>query len=151
MAVSADVSIESEVIRLFDACDKTLGPLTALVNNAGVLRRNGGWRKLTLRAYIASCDERLWVVHLRARSSTSHVDEAWRVRRSDRECVFGASRLGGAGEYVDYAASKGALDTLTIGLANEVADEGVRVNSVRAGFIFTDFMQAEESRGALSV
>ena len=75
---------------------------------------------------------------MRARSGTADVHAAWRAGGAIVNVSSGASRLGSPNEYVDYAASKGAIDTLTIGLAREVAEEGIRVNAVRPGFIYTD-------------
>ncbi|SQF91342.1 oxidoreductase [Pseudomonas fluorescens] len=69
----------------------------------------------------------------------AHVAQAWRQGGSIVNVSSAASRLGAPGEYVDYAASKGALDSFTIGLSKEVAGEGIRVNAVRPGYIFTDF------------
>jgi NAD(P)-dependent dehydrogenase (short-subunit alcohol dehydrogenase family) len=138
-AVGADVSNEPEVIELFAACDRELGPVTALVNNAAVLEK---------QARIESMD----AARLQRVLATNVVGaficarEAVLRMATDRGGAGGAivnvssaaARLGAPGEYVDYAASKGALDTLTIGLAREVADRGIRVNSVRAGYIYTD-------------
>ena len=75
---------------------------------------------------------------MRARGRATHVDQAWREGWRHRERLVGRARLGSPGEYVDYAASKGAIDTFTIGLAREVAEEGIRVNAVRGGFIYTE-------------
>ena len=139
IAVAADISIESEVMRLFETCDRTLGTLTALVNNAGVLET-----QRRLEDMDAARLHRVFATNVYG--SFICAREAVRRMSVKRGGVGGAivnvssaaSRLGAAGEYVDYAASKGALDTLTIGLANEVAEEGIRVNAVRAGFIYTD-------------
>ena len=75
---------------------------------------------------------------MRARSGAPHVHPARRRGGAIVNVSSGAARLGAPGEYVDYAASKGAIDTLTVGLAQEVAQEGIRVNAVRAGFIYTE-------------
>ena len=114
--------------------DRQLGTLAALVNNAGILepqmrvehdgRRSAGAR---LR------DQRRGRVPVRARSGPAHVDADMAARRRDRQRLVRRDAAWLAGEYVDYAASKGAIDTMTIGLAREVAEEGIRVNAVRAG------------------
>jgi NAD(P)-dependent dehydrogenase (short-subunit alcohol dehydrogenase family) len=139
VAVAADVSSESDVIRLFDACDKALGPLTALVNNAAILEL-----QMRVDEMDAARLQRVFSTNIVGpflcareavrRMSTKHGGRGGAIVNVSS----GASVLGSPGEYVDYAASKGALDTLTIGLAREVATEGIRVNAVRAGHIYTE-------------
>lgn len=137
-AVQADVSRADEVEALFVVADG-LGPLTALVNNAGIVAPAARVDEVT-----AERVERLLAVNVVG--SFLCAGEAVR-RMSTRHGGGGgaivnvssaAARLGAPGEYVDYAASKGAVDTLTVGLAREVADEGIRVNAVRPGLIATD-------------
>ncbi len=139
IAVQADVSKEAEVTRLFKEIDEKLGRLTALVNNAGILLKQTTVENITaervnrlLTNNVTSCF--LCCREAIKRMSTSHGGAGG--------CIVNlssvAARLGSAGEYVDYAASKGAIDTLTIGLAKEVAAQGIRVNCVRPGFIHTD-------------
>jgi NAD(P)-dependent dehydrogenase (short-subunit alcohol dehydrogenase family) len=137
-AVQADVSASAEVAALFRAADE-LGPLTALVNNAGIVAPASRVDALTPDRI-----ERLLAVNVLGaflcageavrRMSTRHGGRGGAIVNVSSA----AARLGSPGEYVDYAASKGAVDTLTIGLAREVADEGVRVNCVRPGLIDTD-------------
>ena len=139
IAVAADVSVETDVIRLFETVDRTWGPLTALVNNAGILDRQ-------MRVEDMSVDRlnRIFATNITGyflcareavrRMSTKHAGAGGAIVNVSS----GAARLGAPGEYVDYAASKGAIDTMTIGLAKEVAAEGIRVNGVRPGFIYTD-------------
>jgi NAD(P)-dependent dehydrogenase (short-subunit alcohol dehydrogenase family) len=139
IGIAADVSSEPDVERLFETCDRDLGPPTALVNNAGVLER-----QMRVDAMDGARIQRIFATNVIG--SFLCAREAVRRMSTKRgghggaivNVSSGASRLGAPGEYVDYAASKGAVDTLTIGLAKEVADEGIRVNAVRAGYIYTD-------------
>lgn len=139
ISVAADVSSESDVERLFETCDRELGSPTALVNNAGILER-----QMRVEAMDAARIQRIFATNVIG--SFLCAREAVRRMSTKRggsggaivNVSSGASRLGAAGEYVDYAASKGAVDTLTIGLAKEVAEDGIRVNAVRAGYIYTD-------------
>ena len=143
IAVRADVSREDEVARLFAAVDETLGPITALVNNAGILERQMRVEEMTaarLHRVLATNVVGYFLCAREAvrRMSTRHGGRGGAIVNVSSA----ASRLGSAGEYVDYAASKGATDTLTIGLAQEVAAEGIRVNAVRPAFIHTDIHAA---------
>lgn len=139
IAVQADVSGESGVLDLFAQIDARLGVITALVNNAGALLPQGRVEDITA--------ERLDFI-FRTNVSSAFLCSREAIRRmSTRHGGVGgaivnvssaAARLGSPNEYVDYAASKGAIDTLTRGLSLELADEGIRVNCVRPGFIRTD-------------
>jgi NAD(P)-dependent dehydrogenase (short-subunit alcohol dehydrogenase family) len=139
IAVAADVAVENDVVQLFAETDRMLGKVTALVNNAGIVDR--GSRVETMPA------ERIQrMLAVNVTGSFLCAREAVK-RMSTRNGGKGgaivnvssvAARLGGAGEYVDYAASKGAIDTFTIGLAKEVGGEGIRVNAVRPGVIRTE-------------
>jgi NAD(P)-dependent dehydrogenase (short-subunit alcohol dehydrogenase family) len=139
IAVAADVASESDVIRLFETADKELGPLTALVNNAGILEQ-----QMKLEDMNAARLNRVFTTNITGCFLCAR--EAVRRMSTKRGGKGGgivnlssfASRLGAPGEYVDYAASKGAIDSMTIGLAKEVAEEGIRVNAVRPGFIYTE-------------
>ena len=139
IAVAADVSREPDVVRLFETCDRDLGSPTALVNNAGILEK-----QMRVEAMDAARIQRIFATNVIG--SFLCAREAVRRMSTKRGGAGGAivnvssaaSRLGAPGEYVDYAASKGAVDTLTVGLAKEVAGEGIRVNGVRAGYIYTD-------------
>jgi NAD(P)-dependent dehydrogenase (short-subunit alcohol dehydrogenase family) len=138
-AIGADVSSEAEVVRLFTAVDAAFGPLTALVNNAGVLEPQARVEETTAARLSRMLATNVIGSFLCAR-------EAVRRMSTRRGGAGGAivnvsslaARLGAPDEYVDYAASKGAIDTFTIGLAREVAQEGIRVNAVRPGVIYTD-------------
>jgi len=139
LAVQADISQEADVLRLFETCDARLGPLTALVNNAGVLERQTRVEQIDAARLQRVFATNVTGAFLCAREAVKRMSTTHRgaggaiVNVSSR-----AAQLGAPGEYVDYAASKAALDTLTIGLAKEVAGEGIRVNGVRAGIIYTD-------------
>jgi NAD(P)-dependent dehydrogenase (short-subunit alcohol dehydrogenase family) len=139
IAVQADVASDTDVIRVFETCDSEFGPLTALVNNAGVLEL-----QTRLESIETARLQRVFATNVFGAFACAR--EAVR-RMSTRHGGSGgaivnvssvAARTGSPGEYVDYAASKGALDTMTVGLAHEVAQEGIRVNGVRPGFIYTD-------------
>jgi NAD(P)-dependent dehydrogenase (short-subunit alcohol dehydrogenase family) len=139
IAVQADVAVEADVVRLFETCDRELGRVTALVNNAGILDLQS-----RVEAMTAARIERVFAVNVTG--SLVCAREAIR-RMSPRHggkggaivnISSGAARWGSPGEYVDYAASKGAVDSMTFGLARELAEEGIRVNAVRPGFTYTD-------------
>jgi NAD(P)-dependent dehydrogenase (short-subunit alcohol dehydrogenase family) len=139
IAVKADTSRGDDVERLFSTVDERLGPLTALVNNAGVLFRQARVDQIDedqLHRILATNVIGYFLCAKQAvlRMSTSHGGAGGAIVNVSSA----ASRLGSPGEYVDYAASKGAVDSLTTGLALEVAAENIRVNGVRPGFIHTD-------------
>ena len=139
VAIQADVSVEADVVRLFEALDRGLGPIRALVNNAGILERQGRVDEMDAARIGRVFATNVTGAFLCAREavkrmSTRHGGAGGAIVNVSSR----AAALGSAGEYVDYAASKAAVDTLTIGLAREVAAEGVRVNGVRAGVILTD-------------
>ena len=139
ITVQADVAVESQVLAMFDKVDSKLGRLTALVNNAGVVdvasrvdamsvaRLQRMFNTNILGSFVCAREavKRMSTRHGGAGGSIVNVSSA-------------AARVGSPGQYVDYAASKGAIDTFTLGLAKEVALEGIRVNAVRPGIIDTD-------------
>jgi NAD(P)-dependent dehydrogenase (short-subunit alcohol dehydrogenase family) len=139
IAVPADVSVEADVVRLFERVDAELGRPSVLVNNAGILEPH-----LRVEDMDAARLARVFATNvvgsfLCAREAVRRMS----TRRGGAGGVIvnlssAAARLGSPNEYVDYAASKGAIDTFTIGLAKEVAAEGIRVNAVRPGVIYTD-------------
>ncbi|MGB3310738.1 MAG: SDR family oxidoreductase [Nodosilinea sp.] len=139
IAVAADVAIENDVVRLFQTVDEQLGGVTALVNNAGILEQQRRVEDIDAARLSRILAANVTGSFLCAR-------EAIRRMSTQRGGAGGAivnvssvaARLGSPGEYVDYAAAKGAIDTFTIGLAKEVAEAGIRVNAVRPGFIDSD-------------
>jgi NAD(P)-dependent dehydrogenase (short-subunit alcohol dehydrogenase family) len=139
ISAQADIAVEREVIGLFERVDRSLGTITSLVNNVGILlpqmkleqmdsERINRILATNVTGYFICCREAV------KRMSTAHGGRGGAIVNVSSA----AARLGSAGEYIDYAASKGAVDTLTRGLALEVAEEGIRVNCVRPGFIKTD-------------
>jgi NAD(P)-dependent dehydrogenase (short-subunit alcohol dehydrogenase family) len=139
LAIAADVSVEEDVVAMFAEADRMLGRVTALVNNAGIV-------DLRSRVEDMSAERIQRMLAVNVTGSFLCAREAVK-RMSSRNGGNGgaivnvssvAARLGGPGDYVDYAASKGAIDTFTIGLAKEVGGEGIRVNAVRPGVIRTE-------------
>jgi NAD(P)-dependent dehydrogenase (short-subunit alcohol dehydrogenase family) len=139
LAFAADVGDEREVVRLFEQVDAQAGPLAALVNNAGVLEQ-----QMRVDQIDAARLQRIFMTNvvgpfLCAREAVRRMSARYGGAGGAIVNVSsGAARLGAPNEYVDYAASKGAIDTFTIGLAKEVAAEGIRVNAVRPGVIYTE-------------
>ncbi|WP_225785374.1 SDR family oxidoreductase [Xenophilus sp. Marseille-Q4582] len=139
LTVQADVGDEAQIVAMFRKVDAKLGRLTALVNNAGVVDA-----KADLAQMDAARLERMFRINVAGsflcareavrRMSTRHGGSGGAIVNVSSA----AARLGSPGQYVDYAASKGAIDTFTVGLAKEVADQGIRVNAVRPGLIDTE-------------
>lgn len=137
VAIKADVSREDEVRHLFDAAEAAFGPVTGLVNNAGIIGMKSRFQDITL-------DRWQGMQAINATGSFLVAREA--VRRMSAAGLGGAivnlssmaAPLGAAGEFVDYAASKGAVESMTIGLSREVAPLGIRVNAIRPGLIDTE-------------
>ena len=139
IAVQADVADEDQVLAMFAQVDAQLGRLTALVNNAGVVDRPARVDEMSLARL-----QRMFAINIVGsflcareavkRMSTRHGGQGGAIVNLSSA----AARLGAPGQYVDYAAAKGAIDAFTIGLAKEVAAEGIRVNAVRPGLIETD-------------
>ncbi|MBL8351777.1 MAG: SDR family oxidoreductase [Burkholderiaceae bacterium] len=147
IAVAADVADEPAVLAMFARIDAEVGPLSGLVNNAGIVAMKARLEEMSVERW-----QRMWAVNIGG--SLLCAREAVR-RMSTRHGGGGgaivnlssvAARLGAPGMYVDYAASKGAIDTFTQGLAQEVAAEGIRVNAVRPGIIDTDIHAASGDR-----
>ncbi|WP_248804807.1 SDR family oxidoreductase [Pseudomonas sp. MWU13-2100] len=140
IAVRADVSIEDEVIHLFNRVDAELGPVTALVNNAGTVGHKSRVDEMSEFRILQTLKTNtlgpiLCAKHAVHRMSPRHGGQGGNIVNVSSA----AARLGSPNEYVDYAASKGALDTFTLGLSKELAGEGIRVNAVRPGYIYTEF------------
>lgn len=139
ISVQADVAQEADILRLFETVDEQLGPLTALVNNAGIIEtcmrledmQADRWQRILTTNVIGSF---LCAREAVKRMSTLHGGTGGAIVNVSSV----AARLGSPEEFVDYAASKAAIDTMTLGLAKEVAAGGVRVNAVRPGIIYTD-------------
>ena len=139
IAVQADVAEEADILKVFQSVDEGLGPITGLVNNAGIVAA-----KARVDEYSADRVHRLLAVNVLGsilcareavkRMSSVHLGSGGAIVNVSSA----AARLGSPGEYVDYAASKAAIDTFTLGLAREVATEGIRVNAVRPGLISTE-------------
>ena len=141
--IQADVSRENEIVRLFDSAERELGPITGLVNNAGI---TGGFARV--EAVTSTMLKQVFAVNVIGvmlcaresvrRMSTRHGGHGGVIVNISSR----AAEIGGAGEWVHYAASKGALDTFTLGLAREVAAEGIRVNAVAPGHVLTELHAA---------
>lgn len=139
IAIRGDVGVEADVVRMFEAVDNAFGPLDALVNNAGVVDVKARLDEMSLARLermfrINTIGSLLCAREAVRRMSTKHGGKGGAIVN----LTSVAAVIGGPGEYVDYAAAKGAIDSFTIGLAREVATEGIRVNAVRPGIIDTE-------------
>jgi NAD(P)-dependent dehydrogenase (short-subunit alcohol dehydrogenase family) len=139
IAVRADSANEADVAALFVRVDAEFGPISALVNNAGIVGRGGRVDGISAEDVTRVMAVNVVGCFVAAREAVRRMS----TRRGGRGGAIvnlssAAARLGSPGEFVHYAASKGAIDTFTVGLAREVADEGIRVNAVRPGMIDTD-------------
>ncbi len=137
--VQANVAEEAQVLAIYDVIDRRFGRLDALINNAGILETHMRLDQMTVQRFNRVFGVNITGSFLCAREAVK--------RMSTRHGGHGgaivnvsslAARLGSPNEYIDYAASKGAIDSMTIGLAKEVAAEGIRVNAVRPGLIYTE-------------
>lgn len=139
ITVQADVAKEAQVLAMFDKIDAKLGRLTALVNNAGVVDQTTRVDAITYERLRRMFEINVFGSFLCAREAVKRMSKRYGgAGGSIVNVSSAAARLGGPGQYVDYAAAKGAIDTFTIGLAKEVAAEGIRVNAVRPGIIETE-------------
>lgn len=139
LAIQADIASEEQVVALFRRIDAQLGPLTGLVNNAAMMCPQTSIEALTSERLAAMFATNVTGSFLCAREAVKRMSQRHGGRGGAIVNVSSAaSRLGAPHEYLDYAASKGAIDTFTTGLSLEVAAQGIRVNAVRPGFIYTD-------------
>lgn len=137
--IRADVASEDDVERMFATVDAELGTLAVLVNNAGTLDLQTRLDEMTAERVERTLRVNVLGVFLCCRAAVRRMSTRYGGAGGRIVNVSSvAARIGGAREYIDYAASKGAVDTMTVGLANEVAEEGIRVNAVRPGIIYTD-------------
>ena len=143
VAVAADVAAESEVLRLFDTVGGALGPVRALVNNAGSVGQYGPLEELRADELRRLLDVNVVGAFVCAREAARRMSTAGGGRGGSIVNVSSrAAVLGGPTEWVGYAASKGAIDSMTVGLSKELAPVGIRVNAVRPGLIRTDIHDA---------
>ena len=139
MAVQADVANEAQVLRMFEQVDAKMGHLTGLVNNAGVVDVTAKVQDQSLERWHRMFDINVMGSMLCAREAVRRMSTSLGGHGGSIVNVSSAAaRLGAPGQYVDYAAAKGAIDAFTIGLAKEVGGDGIRVNAVRPGLIETD-------------
>jgi NAD(P)-dependent dehydrogenase (short-subunit alcohol dehydrogenase family) len=139
ITVQADVAEESQVLAMFEKVDAKLGRLTALVNNAGVVDQTSRVDGMSVARLKRMFDINVIGTMVCAREAVKRMSTRYGGAGGAIVNVSSAAaRLGAPGQYVDYAAAKGAIDTFTIGLAKEVATEGIRVNAVRPGIIETE-------------
>lgn len=139
ISVQADVAEESQVLAMFEKVDAELGRLTALVNNAGVVDQTSRVDGMSVARLKRMFDINVIGTMVCAREAVKRMSTRYQGAGGAIVNVSSvAARLGAPGQYVDYAAAKGAVDVFTIGLAKEVAAEGIRVNAVRPGIITTD-------------
>ena len=137
--IQANVSVESEIIEMFNQVDQQLGTLTAFVNNAGIIQPPKTLVEMTKERLQELFDVNILGAVLCAREAVKRMST--RLGGSGGAIVnlsSAAAKMGGPNSFLDYATSKGAIDTFTHGLGQEVANEGIRVNGIRPGLIYTD-------------
>ncbi len=138
IAVKGDVAVEADMLKLFEACDKQLGKLTCLVNNAGVVDLKSRFDEMSVARWKRMFDINVIGSFICAREAVKRMSKKHGgAGGTIINISSAAARIGAAGTYVDYAAAKGAIDVFTLGLAREVAGEGIRVNALRPGIIDT--------------
>ncbi|MGY8835827.1 MULTISPECIES: SDR family oxidoreductase [Pseudoalteromonas] len=132
--IQGDVSLEADVLALFMHIDKVFGQLDVLINNAGILKPQMPLLEMSAERINEVLTTNITSAFLCSREAIKRMGNSGSIVNVSS----GAAKTGSPNEYIDYAASKGAMDTFTIGLAKEVASKGIRVNSVRPGLIYTD-------------
>lgn len=138
LAIQADITKEQEVIQLFTAIQHTFGNLDVLINNAGILKPQMRFENMSMERIIRVFHTNVFAQFLCTREAIKQMALSKGGKGGAIVNVSSwAAKTGAANEYIDYAASKGAIDTFTIGLAKELAHEGIRVNAVRPAYIYT--------------
>jgi NAD(P)-dependent dehydrogenase (short-subunit alcohol dehydrogenase family) len=139
VALKGDIAVEADVLSMFDAATKALGPLTAVIANAGVVAPKAKLAEMNVERMRRVFEVNVLGAYLTAREATRRMSKSFGGAGGSIVMMSSAAaRLGSPNLYVDYAGSKGAVDTLTLGLAKELGAEGVRVNAIRPGLIETD-------------
>ncbi len=139
IAIQGDVSVETEVLAMFRTAERAFGALDGFVNNAGIVAPSLPLAEMSAERLKRVFDVNVYGAYLCAREAARYLSKSHNGKGGAIVNVSSAAaRLGSPFEYVDYAGSKGAIDTLTLGLAKELGPEGVRVNAVRPGLIDTD-------------
>tara|TARA_R110002073_G_C9495035_1_gene581176 strand:+ start:6993 stop:7784 length:792 start_codon:yes stop_codon:yes gene_type:complete len=138
-AIQADVSQESDILKVFKFIDEKYGSIDNLVNNVGILHSQTDITQIQVSRLKEVFETNVIGAFVCTREAVERMSKACGGQGgSIMNISSAAARLGAPKEYVDYAASKGALDSMTRGVALEVADQGIRVNAIRPGFIYTD-------------
>lgn len=139
IAVQADVGVEADVLRLFETVDEQLGTLSVLINNAGMLEQQSRFDQMSLDRWQRVFSANVFGSFLCAKQAVLRMSTRYGGKGGAIVNVSSAAaRLGSPNEFIDYASAKGAVDSMTLGLSKEVAAEGIRVNAIRPGLIYTD-------------
>ncbi len=139
IAVQADVGIEADVLRLFKTVDEQFGTLSVLINNAGMLEQQTRLDQMELDRWQRVFSANVFGSFLCAKQAVLRMSTKYGGKGGSIVNVSSAAaRLGSPNEFIDYASAKGAVDSMTLGLSKEVAAEGIRVNAIRPGLIYTD-------------